>query len=106
MEGARAYLFRAIFHDLPAKQCKQILWHTAAAMKPGYSKLLISELILNDHDVRLSSASLDMQMMALHGGIERTESQWRALIRSCGLQVTGIWQTMKGGVGVIEATVT
>ena len=72
-------------------------------MKPNYSKVLISEFILQDDRARLFPAALDVQMMALHAGMERSESQWRSLLASAGLSVSGIWQRLSGGEGVIEA---
>ncbi|KAL9621485.1 MAG: hypothetical protein Q9204_008115 [Flavoplaca sp. TL-2023a] len=100
---ALAYHFRAIFHDWPDSACHQILSHTAAAMKPGLSKLLISEFVLPDGDTALFPATLDIQMMGLHAGMERSEKQWRTLLDSAGLKVVKIWQEVKGGEGVIEA---
>lgn len=72
-------------------------------MTPGYSKLLIAEFILADHNSRLVPASLDIQMMGLHSGMERSAQQWRELLDSVGLKVTRIWQKLEGGEGVIEA---
>ncbi|KAL8652644.1 MAG: hypothetical protein Q9226_004185 [Calogaya cf. arnoldii] len=101
---ALAYHFRAIFHDWPDSACRQILSHTAAAMQRNYSKLLISEFVLPDMDTALFPATLDIQMMGLHAGMERSEKQWRTLLDSAGLKVVKIWQDVKGGEGVIEAT--
>ncbi|KAI4182951.1 MAG: hypothetical protein L6R41_005685 [Letrouitia leprolyta] len=103
IQHARAYNFRAIFHDWPDSSCRQILIHTAAAMKPDYSKLLISEFVLPDSDTALFPATLDIQMMGLHAGMERSERQWRNLLDSAGLEVVKIWQVVKGGEAVIEA---
>ncbi|KAL9008113.1 MAG: hypothetical protein Q9173_006729, partial [Seirophora scorigena] len=100
---ARAYHFRAIFHDWPDRSCQQILSLTAAAMKPNYSKLLISEFVLPDTDTALFPATLDVQMMGLHAGMERSEKHWKALLASAGLEVVKIWQEARGGEGVIEA---
>ena len=72
-------------------------------MKPNFSKLLISEYILPDRDTALFPATLDIQMMGLHAGMERSEKQWRTLLDSAGLKVVKIWQELKGGEGVIEA---
>ncbi|KAL9052380.1 MAG: hypothetical protein Q9206_004329 [Seirophora lacunosa] len=100
---ALAYHFRAIFHDWPDSSCQQILSLTAAAMKPNYSKLLISEFVLPDTDTALFPATLDIQMMGLHAGMERSEKHWKALLDSAGLEVVKIWQEVRGGEGVIEA---
>lgn len=72
-------------------------------MKQKYSKLLISEFVLPDMDTPLFPATLDIQMMGLHAGMERSERQWRALLNLAGLEVAKIWQGVKGGEAVIEA---
>ena len=100
---AHAYHFRAIFHDWPDAKCIQILKQTACAMKPGFSKLLISEFVLADTETALFPASLDLQMMGLHAGMERTERQWRALLGEAGLEVVRIWRKAVGEESVIEA---
>ncbi|KAL8941855.1 MAG: hypothetical protein Q9216_001999 [Gyalolechia sp. 2 TL-2023] len=103
IQHARVYHFRAIFHDWPDSSCHQILAHIAAAMKPNFSKLLISEFVLSDTNTALFPATLDIQMMGLHAGMERSERQWRSLLESAGLEVAKIWQEVRGGEGVIEA---
>lgn len=100
---AQAYHFRAIFHDWADAECIQILTHTAHAMKPGFSKLLISEFVLADTETALFPASLDLQMMGLHAGMERSEGQWRDLLGEAGLEVVRIWRRVVGGECVIEA---
>ena len=61
--GARCYYFRSIFHDWPDEDCIKILKNTAAAMTPGYSKLLMSEFVLPVKDCPLYPALLDINMM-------------------------------------------
>lgn len=72
-------------------------------MKPNYLKLLISEFVLPDMNTALFPATLDIQMMGLHAGMERSERQWRTLLDFAGLRVIKIWQDVKGGEAVIEA---
>ena len=100
---AHAYHFRAIFHDWADAECIQILTHTARAMKTGFSKLLISEFVLADTETALFPASLDLQMMGLHAGMERSEGQWRGLLGEAGLEVVRVWRRVAGGECVIEA---
>ena len=72
-------------------------------MRYEYSKLLISELVLPKNGASLFSASLDIQMMGLHAGMERSELQWRKLLDLEGLEIVKIWQLVSGGECVIEA---
>jgi hypothetical protein len=70
-------------------------------MEKGYSKLLINDFVLPDTDVPLHPALLDIMMMSLCSGVERSEKQWRVLIDSVGLQIIKIWRT-DGVEAVIE----
>ena len=42
-------------------------------------------------------------MMALASSSERTEAQWRSLLQSVGLKITGIWTKEPGVQSLIEA---
>lgn len=42
-------------------------------------------------------------MMAMSGGIERTESQWHRLLESVGLRIGQIWRLHDETEAVIEA---
>ncbi|RAK96778.1 O-methyltransferase [Aspergillus ibericus CBS 121593] len=103
IKGARAYYFRAIFHDWPDHICRKILVNTISAMDPGYSRIIISDFVLPDTDAQLLQASLDIQMMSIGSGVERSERQWRELLDEAGLEITGIWKGNPGMESVIEA---
>lgn len=76
-------------------------------MKPGHSKLLIFEFILPDLNAAMWPALLDIQMMASLSGMERTESQWKELLDSVGLEVVKFWKSSSKGSmeqqGLVEA---
>jgi O-methyltransferase domain len=103
IQGARAYYYRSIFHDWPDKDCISIMKNTAVAMKKGHSKLLIFEWILPDRSVPLYPALLDINMMALLNGMERTRAQWTALLEAAGLKVIKFWTVGDDVEGLIEA---
>ncbi|KAF1948224.1 O-methyltransferase [Byssothecium circinans] len=103
IRGARAYFFHFIMHDWSDDVCIRILSHTAAAMKAGYSKLLLNEFILPNQGCPLFPAGFDLQMMAMHAAQERTETQWKELLNKAGLKVIRFWIPPGGGEGVIEA---
>ena len=100
--GARLYFLHFVLHDWPDALAVQILAHIAAAMTPGYSKLILGEFILPDTDAPLIASGFDWQMMVLHSGMERSERQWRELIKGVGLEVVGFWQGKEGAEGIIE----
>jgi len=102
IKGARIYYLRFILHDWPDDRCRVILQHLKSAMEPGYSKLLLNEAVLTDQQASWQHTSLDIHMMALAASQERTETQWRELISSAGLRITGIWGKGKGNESIIE----
>ena len=89
--GARAYFCHFIFHDWTDDQCLQILRHTASAMTPGYSKLLLNEYVVRNRGASLPHALMDINMLAITGGLERTERQWHELVEKAGLKISKIW---------------
>ncbi|KAK0706040.1 S-adenosyl-L-methionine-dependent methyltransferase [Lasiosphaeria miniovina] len=103
VKGARAYYMRNIFHDWPNDRCVDIMKRIAAAMAPGYSKLLIFEWVLVPRDVPLYPALLDVNMMALLNGRERTEDEWRALLAAAGLKAIKFHTHGPAEEGLIEA---
>lgn len=103
VKGARAYYFRNIFHDWPDHSCLEIMKHIAGAMEKGYSKLIIFEWILPSKDVPLYPALLDVNMMALLNGRERTEEQWTALLEASGLKAIKFHKVAPDAEGLIEA---
>ncbi|KAK9857903.1 Demethylsterigmatocystin 6-O-methyltransferase [Penicillium brevicompactum] len=103
IQGARAYYFRAIFHDWPDHICQTILRNTISAMARDYSKILIVDFVLPDTETPLMQSSMDIQMMSIGAGMERSKQQWINLLKSVGLEVTGIWSQSPGMESVIEA---
>ena len=74
-------------------------------MTPGYSKLILGEFVLRNTGTSLLAAGFDLQMMALHSGMERSERQWRTLLEGAGLEVVKVsFPPGHGnGEGIIEA---
>ncbi len=72
-------------------------------MRQGYSKLLIDEVVLPDTNIPPQGAFLDLSMMALETGTERTSGQWHDLLASVGFRIEKIWSTNAGLESVIEA---
>lgn len=71
-------------------------------MRSGYSKLLINDWIIPDTGAALYPSLLDINMLGLFSGMERTESQWRQLLDSEGFKIVELW-SIPGNEGCIEA---
>lgn len=96
VKAARAYYLHSVLHDWPNDLCSKILANLVAAMKPGYSKLLVNENVIPNTAAYWETTSLDLIMMQLGSG-ERTERHWGSLLESAGLRIVRIW-TAHGGV--------
>ena len=79
-------------YSWPDEQSLVILKHIAEAMKPGYSKLLINDIVLPDKGATRFATQSDINMMALLAAVERSEGQWRALLERAGLRIVKVWQ--------------
>ena len=95
---------RSICHDWSDAKTHEILTQIAKAMEPGYSRLLINDWILPDQNAPLLPCLVDLQMMVIAGGgMERTESQWKALIEGVeGLEIEKFWNIEEAVEGLIE----
>ena len=66
---------------------------------------MVADAVLPDKGASPFQSLRDIVMMAL-GGCERTESQWRALLKSAGLKVTRVVRSSGEGRnrdGLVEA---
>lgn len=100
--GARAYYLRNILHDWPDDKCRIILSQLRDAMKEGYSKIVLNELVLPVQGANLLGAYRDIAMMVCLGAMERNERQWRDLFHSVGLRVEKIWTDTPDAESIIE----
>ena len=92
----------SILHDWPEDVSIKILSHLAAAMTPGYSKILINENVIPNTDAYWETTALDIVMMGLFASQERTEKQWRKLLDDAGLKILNIWTVERGVESLIE----
>jgi hypothetical protein len=90
--GADAYLVKYILHNWDDARVSAILQSCRRAMKPSARLLLVEQLVQpgNAPDpVRL----LDLEMLVVTGGRERTEEEFRALLSANGLSLVRVVPT-------------
>jgi hypothetical protein len=66
------------------------------------SKILINELVLPDQGCERRMALNDLVMMTF-GGMERSQSQWIALLEGVKLEIKNVWKKPGENLSVIEA---
>jgi SAM-dependent methyltransferase len=98
--GADAYLLRHIIHDWDDEKSTQILKNIHRAMAPDGRLLVVESVIPPGNDPSFGKL-LDLAMLAIPGGQERTEEEYRRLYKGAGFRLAGIVPT-KAEVNVIE----
>ncbi|KAL9601564.1 MAG: hypothetical protein Q9219_002398 [cf. Caloplaca sp. 3 TL-2023] len=102
VHGARAYHLHSVLHDWDDASCLSILANIVPAMRKGYSKILIHELIVPDRGASWSVTSMDWLMLALGAVKERTEKDWHDMVGRVGLRITGVWTKEEGSESLME----
>ncbi|KAJ7276186.1 putative O-methyltransferase [Mycena haematopus] len=101
--GSRMYFMHSVLHDWSDPQTLQILRHLASAFTRGYSKLLITEVVIPSQGASSFQAGVDLLMMAMLAGGSRTEAAWVKLLNTAGFKVVKVWKDTHGIECVIEA---
>jgi C-methyltransferase len=104
LPGADAYILMDIIHDWPDPEAAAILTAIRRACEPG-AKLLIIETIIPEGDIDPSVQTLDIIMLCVTGGRERTAKQLGQLLDSAGFRLGNVLQT-SGALRIVEAVAT
>jgi SAM-dependent methyltransferase len=99
--GGDVYLLRHIIHDWYDEQSTQILRNCRKALRDDARLLVVESVILPGNEPAVGKM-LDLAMMVLPGGMERTEKQYRELFARAGFRLDKIVPTA-AEVSVIEA---
>ncbi|MFO0941197.1 MAG: methyltransferase [Pirellulales bacterium] len=98
--GGDAYLMKHIIHDWNDDNCRKIL-NNCRRVIPATGKLLVVDMVVPEDHGPHPSKLLDLEMMVVASGKERTESEFAELFRSAGFKLTRIIPT-QSPVCVIE----
>jgi hypothetical protein len=99
---ADAYLLSHVVHDWAEPQSLSLLRNVRAAMEPG-DRLLIVEMVMPPGDEPHPARLLDMVMLLVTGGMERTEREYAELLDRAGFTLNRVIPT-QSPVSVIEAS--
>lgn len=108
-QGADVYFLRYILHDWPESYCLRILEALIPALRTG-SRIVIMDAIVPEPGTlgklgerRITSS--DLVMKALFNARERTEGEWRSLIRQvdpkCRMKVAEVLQPKGSQLGFV-----
>jgi hypothetical protein len=90
--AADAYVLKQILHDWDDDQNVRILRNIAKALPKG-GRVLVVEMIIPDDDSPSPAQLMDLNMLAMLPGRERTEAEYAALFEAAGLQLRSVTHT-------------
>jgi hypothetical protein len=90
--GGDLYFFKQLLHDWDDDSCLRLLRNCRSRMEAG-KKILVVEQLIQPAGPGRSALVLDMLMLALFTGQERTEEQFRRLFASSGFALSQVIAT-------------
>jgi ubiquinone/menaquinone biosynthesis C-methylase UbiE len=100
-EGGDVYIVSHCIHNWDEVSCVQILANCRRAMAPR-GRLLIVEAVIRAGDEPDPAKILDLAMLLVPGGQERTEREYRDLLKKAGFRLTRVVPT-RTSASIIEA---
>jgi hypothetical protein len=99
--GADVYLMSGVIHDWDEDHAIRILRNCQGSMAQ-HSRVLVIECVVPDgHDISFSKL-LDLNMLVMNGGRERTKTEFRELFAAAGLRMTRVLPTLSP-LSIVEA---
>jgi len=100
-EGGDAYVLKWIVHDWDDERALRILRNCRRAMREG-GRLLLVEGVVPEGNEPAMAKMMDLQMLVMTGGRERTAREFRALLAEAGFEMTRVVAT-NSPVSIVEA---
>jgi hypothetical protein len=101
--GGDCYVMKHVLHNWEDPDCVKILTRCREAMKPGAKLLVLENVLPDDPKAAEPLVMLDLHMLAVLGGRERTSAQYAALLAAAGLRHTRTIATREGAPDIVEA---
>lgn len=90
---ADVYLLKHIIHDWNDEESVAILKNLAKSAKPGAKVLLVESVVEEDDNAPSMSKIMDLNMLAMTSGKERTAKEYVALFEQAGFKLTDVLPT-------------
>jgi SAM-dependent methyltransferase len=100
-EGADVHLLKQVVHDWDDERATRLLQNCHRALVPG-GKLLLVEMVIPGDNRPSPAQAMDLNMLVLLGGRERTEEQFERLFEAAGFRLEQVIPT-NSPFSVIEA---
>jgi trans-aconitate methyltransferase len=100
-EGADLYLLKSVIHDWNDEQCERILRNCREALNDAGRLLIIERIMPRYAKQHPYQVLLDLRMLAVTGGRERSDSEFRSLLRAADMNVVRMLP-LPSGFNIIE----
>ncbi|WP_406379426.1 methyltransferase [Streptomyces sp. NBC_01618] len=90
--GADVHLIRQVLHMWDDDACHQVLSNCVAAGHPGGRVVLLEQLVADPPETPWD-ALMDLHMLLVMGGWERTEEEYGAMFERAGMEFAGVTPT-------------
>jgi hypothetical protein len=90
---ADSYIMKSIIHDWDDARAIVILKNCAAAMRSRGGKIILVEMVMSSGNEPDLAKWIDMEMLAMGGGRERTETEFAELFAKAGLRLARVVRT-------------
>jgi hypothetical protein len=99
--GADAHVMKWIIHDWNEEKCQTILTNCHHAL-PANGKLILIEAVVPSTSEPHFSKFIDLNMLVMTGGRERTGEEYRELLAKAGFELTRLIPTLSP-MSIVEA---
>jgi hypothetical protein len=99
--GGDVYLLASILHDWDDERCVEILSRCRQVMRNS-GKLLVVELVLPPGDEPFIGKWVDLHMLVMASGRERTEEEYGKVLLAAGFQLERV-RSLPNGQSIVEA---
>ena len=89
---ADLFVLKMVLHDWNDEQCRTILGHVSRRLQPG-GRVLVIEMVIPDDNTPSAAQLMDLNMLAMLPGKERTATEYGALLSSAGLRLVEVLPT-------------
>lgn len=94
--GADCYVIKGVLHDFDDDQCVRILSNCRTAMRADGRVVIANQDLPEPIEGPHPNLTMDVQMMTLLGGRERSISEWSELLGTSGLMIADTFETEVG----------
>ena len=95
-EGADCYVIKGVLHDFDDQKCIEILSNCRRAANRTSHLVIANQDLPSTIDSPHPNLTMDIQMMTLLGGRERSVSEWSSLFQESGWKYSGQTETGAG----------